>query len=80
MVCIHVETDEIPPIFFFNARGYPSSNKIPLVCVVEVGENTSNQMLTNLNLAHQNFVLWDCGLRITDLKSSSYSLWLTYLF
>lgn len=74
MVCIHVETDEIPPIFFFNARGYPSSNKIPLVCVVEVGENTSNQMLTNLNLAHQNFVLWDCGLRITDLKSSSYSL------
>ena len=80
MVCIHVETDEIPPIFFFNARGYPSSNKIPLVCVVEVGENTSNQMLTNLNLAHQNFVLWDCGLRITDLKSSSYFLWLTYLF
>ena len=74
MVCIHVETDEIPPIFFFNARGYPSSNKIPLVCVVEVGENTSNQMLANLNLAHQNFVLWDCGLRITDLKSSSYSL------
>ena len=55
MVCIHVETDEIPPIFFFNAQEYPSTNKIHLVCVVEAGENSSNQMLTNLNLAHQNF-------------------------
>lgn len=54
MVCIHVETDEIPPIFL-NAQEYPSTNKIHLVCVVEVGGNSSNQMLTNLNLAHQNF-------------------------